>query len=93
MAKVSLQDVSLAYYGQNGATEAVQNVSINIEEREFVALVGPSGCGKSSVLSMVAGLVRPTSGKIFLDGEEVTKPSSKIGYMLQPDHLFRQMQI
>ncbi|HOA90583.1 MAG: ATP-binding cassette domain-containing protein [Bacillota bacterium] len=93
MAKVSLQDVSLAYYGQNGATEAVQNVSINIEEREFVALVGPSGCGKSSVLSMVAGLVRPTSGKIFLDGEEVTKPSSKIGYMLQQDHLFRQMQI
>jgi len=45
------------------------------------------------VLSMVAGLVRPTSGKIFLDGEEVTKPSSKIGYMLQQDHLFRQMQI
>ena len=62
-------------------------MSLRVREGEFVSLVGPSGCGKSTLLSMMAGLKAPSAGRVLLDGEPVTGPSSKVGYMLQRDAL------
>lgn len=66
---------------------AVDQVSFHIHEGEFVSVVGPSGCGKSTILSMTAGLYQPTMGEVFLNGELVTAPNSKVGFMLQKDLL------
>src|SRR3569833_1812788 len=57
---------------QFGSFVAVQDSSFVIHDGEFLALLGPSGCGKTTTLRMIAGLELPTSGKIYLDGEDVT---------------------
>ena len=69
MAKLELQDLEKVYSGQVvGATD----ISLDIEEGEFITLVGPSGSGKSTTLRMIAGLETPTGGKITFDGRDVT---------------------
>src|SRR5690606_4388955 len=55
-----------------GDVQAVRDVTLNIYEREFFALLGASGCGKSTLLRMLAGFERPTSGRILLDGQDLT---------------------
>jgi len=86
--KVELQQVSMRYITGRGETEALRAVSLQVAPGEFVAVVGPSGCGKSTILSLVAGILKPTSGRIAIDGVPVTGPSRRVGYMLQHDHLF-----
>ena len=76
---LSLHDVTLSYHSLSGETKAVSHLSFSVEEGEFVTIVGPSGCGKSSILSMLAGLIPPSSGSLSVNGN--------IGYMLQKDHL------
>lgn len=93
MAKVEVQDLGMVFYSQKGATEALQSVNLKVREKEFVTIVGPSGCGKSTLLSAIAGLIKPTSGKVYLENLEVNSPSPKIGYMLQQDHLFRHLTV
>ena len=68
-------------------TLAVKDITLSVTEGEFVAIIGPSGCGKTTILSMIAGLIKPTAGKIILDGKEVERPGEDIGYMFQRDQL------
>jgi len=74
-----------------GAREvrAVDGVDLDVEHREFVALVGPSGCGKSTILNMVGALVAPSAGEVSIDGERVagTAPA-QVGYVFQKDTVF-----
>ncbi len=81
---LSFRDVSYAYHNLQGETQAIKNLSFQIEEGEFVAIVGPSGCGKSTILSLISGIFEPEEGSIQFKTEN--KPT--IGYMLQKDHLF-----
>ena len=81
-------NVSLTYQTPVDEINAIKNLSFNCQEGEFVSIIGPSGCGKTTVLSLIAGLLTPTSGKILLDGETVNKRNDNLGYMLQKDHLF-----
>ena len=85
---LSMDNVSLMYNSISAETEAIKGLSLHVAGAEFLAIVGPSGCGKSSILSLIAGLIRPSAGSIRLMGREVTGPSSSIGYMFQRDHLF-----
>jgi len=87
-AKLELDAVELRYFTEAGETLALQDISLSIEAGEFVSLIGPSGCGNSTVLSLVAGILAPTRGRVLVDGVAVTAPSRKIGYMLQQDYLF-----
>ncbi|MCQ4727275.1 ABC transporter ATP-binding protein [Anaerotignum faecicola] len=84
---VEIKDLNLVYHSENGETAAVKDLSLCINEGEFVSIVGPSGCGKSTILSMLAGLLEPTSGHIDI------KHGSTIGYMLQKDYLFEWRSI
>ena len=68
MASVGIREVRKSF----GSTEILHGVSIDIVDGEFVTLVGPSGCGKSTLLRLIAGLEDTTSGRIRLDGEDVT---------------------
>ncbi|MBQ7884747.1 MAG: ABC transporter ATP-binding protein [Clostridia bacterium] len=74
------------YFTKTGEFNAINDLNFNIKKGEFIAIVGPSGCGKTTILSLVAGLLEPTEGKIMLDGESVK--TANIGYMFQRDHLF-----
>ena len=85
---LELNDISYSYHTLDGETHALSNISFSLAPGEFTAVVGPSGCGKSTLLSLIAGLMKPESGQIYLNGEPLTENSSKIGYMLQHDHLF-----
>ncbi|SNX52937.1 ABC transporter ATP-binding protein [Thermoanaerobacterium sp. RBIITD] len=82
---VELNNISLNYHTIKGETEAIKNISFDVHEGEFVGVIGPSGCGKSTLLSIIAGLLKPSSGNIKVNG--------KIGYMLQKDHLFEWRNI
>jgi len=86
--KVELRDVGLRYFGHEGETEALKDISLSIAPGEFVAIIGQSGCGKSTLLSLISGILKPTEGTVLLDGRPVTGPSRKVGYMLQQDYLF-----
>ena len=66
-----------------GAVTAVDNVSLEIADKEFVTLLGPSGCGKTTTLRMIAGFIQPDEGEITLDGRVLTSQSSKI--FVQPE--------
>ena len=82
-----LENVSLTYQTPDDEIEAIKNLSIDCPEGKFLSIIGPSGCGKTTVLSMIAGLLPPTSGKIYVYGHEITGKED-IGYMLQKDQLF-----
>lgn len=85
---LSITDVELTYQSLFQETTAIKNLSFCVYNNEFVSIVGPSGCGKTTILSLVAGLIKPTAGTILLKSEKVVKPTNKIGYMFQKDNLF-----
>ena len=85
---LKLANVSYSYHTLDGETKALSDISFALTPGEFTAVVGPSGCGKSTLLSLIAGLMRPEAGSMSLGGMPLTENSSKIGYMLQHDHLF-----
>src|ERR687897_1220476 len=92
MTRVQLLDVSKQY----GSTLAVDGVSADIADGEFVTLLGPSGCGKTTTLRMVAGLVEPSSGQIRFDGQVVNNiPPHKrnIGLAFQSHALFPHLSV
>lgn len=90
---VELSDVGMKYVNRLGETIALAGVNFRVEAEEFVSLLGPSGCGKSTILSLIAGMLFPTSGQVLIEGEEVTGTSAKVGYMLQHDHLMEWRSI
>lgn len=85
---MDIQNVCKIYHTLDGETLAMNDLSLFVNRGEIVSIVGPSGCGKTTLLSMIAGLIKPSSGKILINGEEVKKYDKKIGYMFQKDNLF-----
>jgi len=86
-AFVSLTDLTLSY----GSTVAVPNLDLDVIEGELIALLGPSGCGKTTTMRAVAGLLAPTSGRIMIDGRDVTRMAANkrgIGLVFQSYALF-----
>jgi NitT/TauT family transport system ATP-binding protein len=73
--------------GGRGSLTAIERVSMSVRDGEFVAVVGPSGCGKSTILNLVAGLDRPSEGRILLNQVPVEGPNPSVGFMLQKDLL------
>ena len=84
---LSFKNVNYFYQTKNDEIFALNNVTFDTSEQSFMSIIGPSGCGKTTILSLAAGLLKPSSGEITLDGEKQID-SKKIGYMFQKDHLF-----
>lgn len=82
-----------AFDTEDGILPVIEDVSFSVAPGEFVAIVGPSGSGKSTFFNILAGLLAPTSGTIFLDGVPLTGPSRSIGYMQQKDLLLPWLRI
>jgi putative ABC transport system ATP-binding protein len=98
MNQIALEtrSVSKIYNGENGEIHAVDELSIQVRAGEFVALVGPSGSGKTTMLAILAALLKPTSGQVFLDGidlaamndsQRVALRRTKIGFTFQANNL------
>ena len=106
---VKLEDLTLTYQSTKHETTALKNLNFSIQEEEFISIVGPSGCGKTTILSLISGLIKPTSGKIELLGysyhtdymiqkwlEKINKnfPSIELDtHIIMPDHIHLILQI
>jgi NitT/TauT family transport system ATP-binding protein len=88
-AKLRIENVALRFTPKGGApVTALENVSLAVESNEFSVIVGPSGCGKTSLLRLVAGLIEPSEGAIWLDETRVTGPGRDRGMVFQSYTLF-----
>ncbi|AKB13618.1 MAG: ABC transporter ATP-binding protein [Methanosarcina thermophila] len=90
MGRVSIKNVSRIFTKKegNGVTEALRDVSFDVEDGEFICILGPSGCGKTTLLRIIAGLETQTSGEITLNGVPITGPDPKRGMVFQQYSLF-----
>ncbi len=87
---LAIEEVGRTFPGVRGGppTRAIEPTSLRIADNDFICLLGPSGCGKSTLLRIVAGLDRPTTGRVLLDGEPVTGPGAERGMVFQSYTLF-----
>ena len=83
MPFLELQNVSKGFGPASNRYEVLSNANLSVEKNEFVAVIGFSGSGKSTLMSLLSGLDRPDSGKVILDGKEVTGPGPNLGIMFQ----------
>ena len=87
--KLVIENVTKRFATPKGdAVVALENISAYVEKSEFVTIVGTSGCGKSTLLKIVAGLERPTSGRVLLDGRETRDPGADRGMVFQSYTLY-----
>ena len=87
MEVLEIKNITMNYQDINNEVTAINNVSFSVNEGEFVAIIGPSGCGKSTLLSIICGILKPSSGEVYIDGVKTGGITPKIGYMLQKDNL------
>ncbi|GAA3936860.1 ABC transporter ATP-binding protein [Microbacterium soli] len=92
-SSIIIDSVSHVYETRSGPLHAVENVSLQVREGEFLALVGPSGSGKSTLLHMIAGLLTQTEGTITARGAEIDGPGSDRGMVFQSDTVFPWMTV
>lgn len=91
--KLKIDNVRRVFNTRNGEMIALNGVSLDIMENEFICVVGPSGCGKSTLLNIIAGLLEPTSGAVYCDGKEVTGTGTERGVVFQQYALFPWMTV
>ncbi|MBS8265323.1 ABC transporter ATP-binding protein [Mesobacillus boroniphilus] len=85
---LTLRGIHHTYFTKTSAVTALNDISLDVQEGEFVSFLGPSGCGKTTLLSIIAGLIEPTDGQVKLEGKSVKDAANQTGYMLQQDYLF-----
>ena len=83
MEKLTAKNITVSYEGEN----VIEDINIHLNEGEIVSLLGVSGSGKTTLFNIVSGIALPDSGKVLLDGEDVTGKTGKMSYMLQKDLL------
>ena len=82
------EGLSYTYLTRSGETLALKDLDLTVRDGEFCSIVGPSGCGKSTLLALISGLLRPTEGRLLLDGARINGTNRRVGILLQKDHLF-----
>src|ERR671939_101723 len=88
--KLQIEGVSRVFPGVRGAApiRALEPITLSVAENDFITILGPSGCGKSTLLRIVAGLERPSGGRVLLAGREVRGPGADRGMVFQSYTLF-----
>jgi len=90
---ISVKDVTLAYGSGRQSKEVLSGISLDIAEGDFVAVLGASGSGKTSLLRLLAGYERPTSGQVTILGESLPRPRPEVGVVFQQSNLFPWLTI
>jgi sulfonate transport system ATP-binding protein len=92
-SKLAIENVSKSFQTASGTVLALDRVSLNVAESEFVCLVGASGCGKTTLLNIIAGLEKPDSGTVLADGKPVIGPGRERLVMFQEPALFPWLDV
>src|SRR3954470_12702931 len=92
-SKLAIEEVSKSFHTASGPVLALDKVSLQVDEGDFVCLVGPSGCGKTTLLNMIAGLEKPDSGRVLADGKPVTGPGRDRLVMFQESALLPWLDV
>ncbi len=85
---LKIDNITKTYDNNGQLIEAVNEISLEIKDRRFIAFVGPSGCGKTTLLKIIAGLLEPSTGEVILDGKKILEPSKERGMIFQNFSLF-----
>ena len=85
---LEVDHIAKTFFSDKGDTDAIEDISIDVRENEFLVLLGPGQCGKSTFLNIIAGLVKPTSGIIKLDGKEITGTDQRIAMVFQKTGIY-----
>jgi len=93
MVKLSVRNLEKSFLEQNHRVHALANVSLDVQAGEFLILVGPSGCGKSTLLNILAGLTKPDSGEVLMNGVLVEKPGPDRALVFQDGALFPWLNV
>ncbi|MGJ8621345.1 MAG: taurine ABC transporter ATP-binding protein [Yoonia sp.] len=94
MSGLQIDKLSMRFDLPNGSSvQALQDVSLDLQEGELLSVLGPSGCGKTTLLNIVAGFLAPTDGRIILNGHTVTGPAAERGMVFQQGALFEWMSV
>jgi NitT/TauT family transport system ATP-binding protein len=86
--RVQFDHVSLTFGTPKGPLNVVEDVTYDIHDGDFIAVIGPSGCGKTTMMSMLAGFQKPTSGQVLFDGKPVKEPGPERGVIFQEYGVF-----
>jgi len=92
-SKLAIEHVSKTFQSSSGPVQALEDVSLSVDEGEFVCLVGASGCGKSTLLNIIAGLEKPDSGVVLADGKPISGPGRERLVMFQESALFPWLNV
>ncbi|MEC2058157.1 ABC transporter ATP-binding protein [Bacillus stercoris] len=88
MSFLHVDHVTHTYFSIKEKTTAVRDIHFDADKGDFISFLGPSGCGKTTLLSIIAGLIEPSEGRVLIEGREPNQKEHNIGYMLQQDYLF-----
>ena len=92
-ARISFDHVSVSFPTAKGEMKVVEDVTYDIHDREFVSVIGPSGCGKTTTMNIVAGFLKPTSGRVTLDGAVIEGPGADRGVIFQEYGVFPWLNV
>lgn len=84
---VKIKDLKLIYHSIDYETTALDKINLDVKNQEFISIVGPSGCGKTTILSIIAGLIKATSGEVLVNDKTPNTKDDISGYMFQRDNL------
>jgi NitT/TauT family transport system ATP-binding protein len=84
---IEVRHLSVTFPNGNGGLRAIEDVTFSVQEQEFVCVLGPSGSGKSTLLRILAGLIHPTRGEVYFQGNLLTEPRREIGFVFQKANL------
>lgn len=90
---LEIKGINRIYKDEENTVEALQDINLSVKKGEFISIIGSSGCGKTTLLRLIAGLDKPQSGELLLDGEEITEPNPRRGYVFQQGSLFQWLTV
>ena len=90
---LKIENVNRVYENKETTTQVLHDINLEVRRGEFISIIGSSGCGKTTLLRLIAGLDRPQSGTLFLEGEKITGTSPKRGYVFQQGGLFEWLTV
>jgi len=91
--RIVFDDVSVDFETERGPLRVVDGVSLAVHDQEFICIVGPSGCGKTTLMNIVAGFVKPSSGRVTLDGQPIVGPGRDRGVIFQEYGVFPWLSV
>ncbi|NLE27211.1 MAG: ATP-binding cassette domain-containing protein, partial [Clostridiaceae bacterium] len=89
-----IENVNYTYYDDSGShVEVLRDINLSVRRGEFLSIIGSSGCGKTTLLRLIAGLEKPETGTLILNGEQIFGPDPQRGYVFQNGGLFQWLTV